>query len=94
MDHKRGAIARMHWELQSGLGVGEPQGSGDTNRREQSMGIAVLASVVVRRVCQHEMVPGKPWSLLQLQHVWRLQGMTNHVEHRIKVRMAKRRKAA
>ena len=87
-------IERMNWELKSGLGLGEHQVSGDTNRSEKSIGIAVLAYLLVMRVCQHEIVPGKPWSLFQLQHVLRLQVMTNQVEHRIKVRMAKMRKAA
>jgi hypothetical protein len=68
---KRWAIALLHWELQSGLGLGEPQVSGDTNRSEQSVGIAVLAYLLVRRVCHHEMVPGKPWSICQLQHALR-----------------------
>jgi hypothetical protein len=40
---KRWAIEIMNWELKSGLGLGEHQVSGDTNRREQSVGIAVLA---------------------------------------------------
>ena len=91
---KRWAIELMHWELKSGLGLGEHQVSGDTNRSEKSIGIAVLAYLLVMRVCQHEIVPGKPWSLFQLQHVLRLQVMTNQVEHRIKVRVAKMRKAA
>src|SRR5438128_12548041 len=91
---KRWAIAVMNWELQSGLGLGEPQVSGDTNRSEKSVGIAVLASLLVMRVCHHEMVPGKPWSIFQLQHALRLRVMTNQVEHTVKVKMAKTRKAA
>jgi hypothetical protein len=91
---KRGAIEVMHWELQSGLGLGEHQGSGDTNRSEQSVGIAVLAYWLVRRVCQHEIVPGTPGSIFQLQHALRLRVMTNQVEHTVKVKMAKTRKAA
>jgi hypothetical protein len=94
MYQTRWASELMHWELKSGLGLGEHQVSGDTNRSEKSIGIAVLAYLLVMRVCQHEIVPGKPWSLFQLQHVLRLQVMTNQVEHRIKVRMAKMRKAA
>jgi len=58
------------------------------------VGIAVLASLLVLRVCHHEMVPGKPWSIFPLQHALRLRGMTNQVEHTVKVRMAKTRKAA
>ena len=91
---KRWAIELMNWELKSGLGLGEHQVSGDTNRREKSVGIAVLASLLVMRVCHHEMVPGKPWSIFQLQHALRLRVMTNQVEYKVKVKMAKTRKVA
>jgi hypothetical protein len=91
---KRWAIALRNWELKSGLGLGEHQVSGDTNRREKSVGIAVLAYLLVMRVCHHAIVPGKPWSIFQLQHALRLRVMTNQVEHTVKVKMAKTRKAA
>ena len=91
---KRWAIELMHWELNSGLGLGEHQVSGDTNRSEKSVGIAVLAYLLVLRVCHHEMVPGKPWSIFQLQQALRLRVMTNQVEHKVKVKMAKAPKAA
>jgi len=91
---KRWAIELMNWELKSGLGLGEHQVSGDTNRSEKSVGIAVLAYLFVLRVCHHEIVPGKPWSIFQLQHALRLRVMTNQVEHTVKVKMAKTRKAA
>jgi hypothetical protein len=91
---KRWAVELMHWERKSGLGVGEPQVSGDTNRSEKSVGIAVLAYWFVLRVCHHEIVPGNPWSIFQLQHALRLRVMTNQVEHKLKVKMAKTRKAA
>src|SRR5438445_8249659 len=68
--------------------------SGDTNRSEKSVGIAVLAYLFVLRACHHEIVPGKPWSIFQLQHALRLRVMTNQVEHKVKVKMAKTRKAA
>jgi hypothetical protein len=91
---KRWAIELMNWELKSGLGLGEHQVSGDQNRSEKSVGIAVLAYLFVLRVCHHEIVPGKPWSIFQLQHALRLQVMTNQVEHKVKVKMGKTRKAA
>src|SRR5262249_25349697 len=91
---KRWAIELLHWELKSGLGLGEHQVSGDTNRSEKSLGIAVLAYLLVLRICHHEIVPGKPWSIFQLQHGLRLRVMTNQVEHQVKVKMAKTRKAA
>jgi hypothetical protein len=91
---KRWAIELLNWELKSGLGLGEHQVSGDQNRSEKSVGIAVLAYLFVLRVCHHEISPGKPWSLFQLQHALRLRVMTNQVEHKVKVTMAKTRKAA
>ena len=91
---KRWAIELLNWELKSGLGLGEHQVSGDQNRREKSVGIAVLAYLFVLRVCHHEIIPGKPWSIFQLQHALRLRVMTNQVEHKVKVTMAKTRKAA
>ena len=91
---KRWAIEILHWELKSGLGLGEHQVSGDKNRSEKSVGSAVLAYLFVLRVCHHEIVPGKSWSIFQLQHALRLRVMTNQVEHTVKVTMAKTRKAA
>jgi len=91
---KRWAIELMNWELKSGLGLGEHQVSGDQDRSEKSVGIAVLAYLFVLRVCHHEIVPGQSWSLFQLQHALRLRVMTNQVEHKVKVKMGKTRKAA
>jgi hypothetical protein len=91
---KRWAIELLNWELKSGLGLGEHQVTGDTTRSEKSVGIAVLAYLFVLRVGHHEIVPGKPWSIFQLQHALRLRAMTNQVEHTVKMKMAKTRKAA
>ena len=91
---KRWSVELLHWERKSGWGLGEHQVSGDKDRSEKSMSIAVLAYLFVLRVCHHEIVPGKPWSLFQLQHALRLRVMTNQVEHKVKVTMAKTRKAA
>ena len=90
----RWAIELMNWELKSALGLGEHQVSGDTNRSEKSVSIAGLAYLFVLRVCHHEIIPGKPWSIFQLQHALRLRAMTNQVEHQVKVKIAKARKAA
>ncbi len=94
MYQKRWSVELAHWELKSGLGMGAHQVSGDKDRSEKSLGIAVLAYLFVLRVCHHEIIPGKPWSMFQLQHALRLRVMTNQVEHKMKVKMAKTRKAA
>ena len=66
-DQKRWAIELMNWELKSGLGLGEHQVSGNPDRSEKSVGIAVLAYLFVLRVCHQEIVPGQSWSIFQLQ---------------------------
>jgi len=91
---KRWAIELVHWELKSGMGLGQHQVSGDKDRSEKSIGIAVLAYLFVLRACHREIIPGQPWSIFQLQHALRLRVMTNQVEHKVKVKMAKTRKAA
>jgi Transposase DDE domain len=91
---KRWAVEVLHWELKSGLGLGEHQVRGDKDRSEKSIGIAVLAYLFVLRVCHHEIVRGKPWSIFQLQHAWRLRVMTTQIEHNVKTKMAKARNAA
>jgi hypothetical protein len=91
---KRWAVELLHWEMKSGLGLGEHQVSGDKDRSEKSLGIVVLAYLFVLRTCHHEIIPGKPWSIFHLPHVLRLRVMTNQVEHTVKVQMRKSRKAA
>ena len=44
----------MNWDLRSGLGA--DQVSGDQDRSEKSVGIAVLAYLFVMRACHHEIV--------------------------------------
>jgi hypothetical protein len=84
----------VNWELKSALGLGQHQVSGDEKRSENSVGIAVLAYLFLVRACHHEIIPGRSWSIFQLQHTLQLRAMTNQVEHNVKVKMAKGRKAA
>jgi hypothetical protein len=81
---KRWAIKLLNWELKSGMGLGEHQANDAEKRLEQSVGIAVMASLFLLRACHHEIVPGKPWSIFQLQQAFRLRVMTNQVEHKVK----------
>ena len=53
-------IGSANGELKSGLGLGEHQVSGDKNRSEKSVGIAVRAYLFVMRMCHHEIVPANP----------------------------------
>jgi hypothetical protein len=88
-----GAIEFVNWELKSGLGLGQHQVRGDEKQSTNSVGIAVLAYLFLLRAGHHEIPPGQSWSIFQLQHTFQLRAMTNQVEHNVKVRMAKGRKA-
>jgi hypothetical protein len=58
------------------------------------VGIAVLAYLFLLRAGHHEITPGYSWSSFQLQHAFQPWAMTNQVEHNVKVKMEKSRKAA
>jgi hypothetical protein len=91
---RRWTIEQINRELKSDLGMGDHQVSGEEGRIEHSFGIAVLAYLFLIRLCHHEMVPGRPWSVSQLQHAFRLRVITTQVEHNVKTRLTKLRKAA
>jgi hypothetical protein len=91
---RRWAVEQINRELKSDLGMGEHQVSGEEGRIENSFGIAVLAYLLLIRLCHHEMLPGRAWSMAQLQHALRLRMITTQVEHNVKTRMRKARKAA
>ena len=91
---RRWAVEQINRELKSDLGMGEHQVSGEERRIENSFGIAVMAYVFLIRLCHHEMLPGRSWSVPQLQHAFRLRVITNQVEHNVKTRLTKVCKAA
>jgi len=90
---KRWAVEQINRELKSELGRGEDQVRQDEGRLEKSFGIAVLAYLFLLRVCRDELQPRQLWSVAHLQHVFRLQVITKQVEHNVKTKMSKSRKA-
>jgi hypothetical protein len=91
---RRWPIEQINRELKSDLGMGEHQVSGEEDRIENSFGIAVMAYLFLIRACHEEMIPGRSWSIPQLQHAFRLRVITNQVEHNVKTELARTRKAA
>ena len=81
-------------EFKSDLGLGEHQVSEEEERIEHAVGIAVLAYLLLIRACHQDSSPGKWWSVSQLQYALRLRMIMNQAEHRVKVKLTKRRKAA
>jgi len=91
---RRWPVEQINRELKTDLGLGEHQVSKDERRIEKSFGIAVLAYLLLIRACHQEMIPGKSWSVSQLQHAFRLRVITNQVEHNVKAKLTKARKVA
>jgi Transposase DDE domain len=91
---RRWPVEQINRELKTDLGLGEHQVSKDERRIEKSFGIAVLAYLLLLRMCHQEIVLGKAWSIAQLQHTFRLRVMSNQVEHNLKARLTKARKVA
>jgi hypothetical protein len=91
---RRWAVEQINRELKSDLGMGEHQVSRDEGRIEKSLGLALIAYLFLIRACHHTLSPGHSWSISQLQHTFRLQMMTNQVEHNVKTRLTKSHKAA
>jgi hypothetical protein len=87
-------IQDRHYELQTDLGLGEHQVSTEEGQMENSFGIVVLADLRLIRACHQEILPGTSWSIAPLQHALRLHVITNHIEHNVKTRLTKARKAA
>jgi len=91
---RRWPVEQINRELKTDLGLGEHQVSGEEGRIEKSFGIGVLAYLFLIRVGHQEIRPGTSWSIGQLQHALRLRIITNQVEHNVKTRLTKVRKAA
>jgi hypothetical protein len=91
---RRWPVEQINRELKTDLGLGEHQVGQEEGRIEKSLGIAVVAYLLLIRACHQEIVPGKSWSIAQLQHAFRLRMITKQVEHNVKTQMAKARKVA
>ena len=91
---RRWPVEQINRELKTDLGLGEHQVSGEEGRIEKSFGIAMMAYLLLIRACHQEIVPGKAWSISQLQHAFRLRVITNQVAHNVKTRLTRTRKAA
>jgi hypothetical protein len=91
---RRWAVEQINRELKSDLGMGEHQVTSEERRIENSFGSALMAYLFLLRLCHHELLPSRPWSVSQLQHALRLGVITNQVEHNVKTRSTKSRKAA
>lgn len=91
---KRWSIELLMWELKSGVGLGEHQVRADEQRIEKSFGIAITAYLFLLRIRHRDISPGKSWSIFQLQNNFRLQLITNQVEHNMELKLKQLGKVA
>jgi hypothetical protein len=64
---RRWAREILFKELKSGLGLGEHQVTKTLPRLEKSLGIALIASLLLLRARKDDIKTGKPWSIFQLK---------------------------
>ena len=89
---KRWQIEILFRELSSDLGLGQHQVTGDIGRTEKSFALGIMAYLFVLRARYHDICPGKPWSLMQLQHHFINDVTTSAVkqrEDRLQLRLTK-----
>jgi hypothetical protein len=91
---RRWPVEQINRERKTGLGLGAHQGRAEAGRIERSCGMAILAYVLLIRACHQEILPGTSWSSAPLQQALRLRIITHQVEHNVKTRLTKVRKAA
>jgi hypothetical protein len=91
---RRWSVELLIWERKSGLGLGQHQVSRNEDRIEKSFGIAIPAYLFLLGASSSEILPGHCWSIFQRQHNLRLKVIIQQVEHKMELRIKKRRKSA
>jgi hypothetical protein len=91
---RRWAIEILFKELKSGLGLGEHQVTKKLPRIEKSLGIALIAYLLLLRARQDDIKPGKPWSIFQLKTNFTMDMIQKQFQHSVRLEVNKSLKAA
>jgi IS4 transposase len=91
---RRWAVEILFKELKSGLGFGEHQVTKRLPRIEKSLGIALIAYLLLLRARKDDIKPGNPWSIFQLKTNFTLDMIYNQFQHSIRLEVRKSLKAA
>ena len=91
---RRWSIEILFKELKSGLGLGEHQVTKKIDRIEKSIGIAIVAYLILIRARKGDIKPGKSWSIFQLKNNFTMHLIQNQFQHSLEIKMKKLRKAA
>jgi hypothetical protein len=74
--------------------LGEHQVTRDIDRIEKSVGMAVIAYLVLIRARKQDIRPSRSWSIFQLQNNFTGDVVCNQLEHSMRLRFEKLMKAA
>jgi hypothetical protein len=91
---KRWPIEILFWELKSGMGLGEHQVTKDVDRIEKSIGIAIIAYLVLIRARKADISPCRPWSIFQLKNNFTTELVCKQLELKLQRKLDKLKKAA
>jgi hypothetical protein len=91
---RRWSVEILFKELKSGLGLGEHQVTKKLPRIEKSLGIALIAYLLLLRARKDDIKPGKPWSIFQLKTNFTMDMIQQQFQHSIRLEVNKSLKAA
>jgi len=91
---RRWSVEIIFKELKSALGLGQHQVTKKEERVEKSLGIAIVAYLFLLRIRKEDIQPDRPWSIFQLRNNFRIQVITNEIEHNMELEIKKIKKAA
>ena len=91
---KRWPIEILFKELKSGMGLGQHQVTKDADRIEKSIGIAIIAYLVLVRARKADISSGRPWSIFQLKNNFTTDLVCNQFELKIQRKLGKLKEAA
>ena len=91
---RRWTIEVLFKELKSGLGLGEHQVTKEVDRIEKSIGVAIIAYLVLIRARKRDIRPGQSWSIFQLKSNFTNDLICNQFQHNLRRKLDKLMKAA
>ncbi len=89
---RRWPIEILFKELKKGLG--QHQVTKDKDRVDKSVGVAIIAYLILIRARHHEIKPDQPWSIFQLKNSFTWEVYHQQIEHAFKLELKKYTKAA
>jgi hypothetical protein len=91
---RRWNVEILFKELKSGLGLGEHQVTKEVGRIEKSIGVAIIAYLVLIRARKSDIRPGQSWSIFQLKNNFTNDVICKQFQHTLRRKLDRLMKAA